>query len=105
MNGELANDRGMHYYHDDSYRNSSASHSAPSYSSGYNNPEAGYQIKEHKKSSSSRSWDFRNDPEMKRKKRVASYKVFTVEGKVKSSVRNSFRWIKNKYLEMRYGWF
>lgn len=50
------------------------------------------------------SW-LQSDPEMRRKKRVAKYKVFTVEGKVKQSVRDSCRWIKAKYLEVRYGWF
>ncbi|KAA8523268.1 hypothetical protein F0562_009691 [Nyssa sinensis] len=48
---------------------------------------------------SSKSWSF-NDPELQRKKRVASYKVYTVEGKVKGSLRKSFRWLK----EMIYGW-
>ncbi|XP_073397030.1 uncharacterized protein [Physcomitrium patens] len=43
------------------------------------------------------------DPEIKRKKRVAKYKVFTLEGKVKDTVRSSCRWIKNKYLVVRYG--
>ncbi|OMP12256.1 hypothetical protein COLO4_03364 [Corchorus olitorius] len=44
-----------------------------------------------------------NDPELKRKKRIASYNVFTMEGKLKSSVRNSFKWIKSKFSESRYG--
>ena len=54
--------------------------------------------------SRSGSW-LQTDPEMRRKKRVAQYKVFTVEGKVKQTVRNSCRWIKEKYLEVRYEWF
>ncbi|KAJ4701040.1 DUF3511 domain protein [Melia azedarach] len=44
-----------------------------------------------------------NDPELKRKKRIASYNVFTVENKLKSSVRNSFKWFKNKFTDVRYG--
>ncbi|KAL6010380.1 hypothetical protein ACLOJK_000811 [Asimina triloba] len=44
-----------------------------------------------------------SDPELKRKKRVASYNVLTVEGKLKSSVRSSFKWIKNKLTEIRHG--
>ena len=36
------------------------------------------------------------DPDGKRKKRVASYNMYTVEGKLKSSVKNSIKWIKNK---------
>nr|TKS18732.1 hypothetical protein D5086_0000004010 [Populus alba] len=44
-----------------------------------------------------------SDPELKRKKRIASYNVFTVEGKLKSSARNSFKWIKSKFSDARYG--
>ncbi|KAI4346537.1 hypothetical protein L6164_007426 [Bauhinia variegata] len=43
-----------------------------------------------------------NDPELKRKKRIKSYNVFTLEGKLKTSVRNSFKWIKNKFSDVRY---
>ncbi|KAJ6331044.1 hypothetical protein OIU76_009608 [Salix suchowensis] len=43
----------------------------------------------------SKRWSF-NDPELQRKKRVASYKVYAVEGKVKGSFRKSFRWIKER---------
>uniref|UniRef100_A0A0V0GY55 Putative ovule protein n=1 Tax=Solanum chacoense TaxID=4108 RepID=A0A0V0GY55_SOLCH len=35
--------------------------------------------------------------EDKRRKRVASYKSYTIEGKIKNSIRDSLRWIKNKY--------
>nr|DAD40113.1 TPA_asm: hypothetical protein HUJ06_014436 [Nelumbo nucifera] len=44
-----------------------------------------------------------SDPELKRKKRVAAYNVFTTEAKLKSSVRNSFKWIKSKFTDIRYG--
>ncbi|GAA0170676.1 hypothetical protein LIER_41000 [Lithospermum erythrorhizon] len=37
-----------------------------------------------------------NDPEAKRRKRVASYNKYAMEDKLKSSLRNSFKWIKNK---------
>ncbi|KAG8657053.1 hypothetical protein MANES_03G035900v8 [Manihot esculenta] len=43
----------------------------------------------------SKSWSF-NDPELQRKKRVASYKVYSVEGKVKGSFKKSFRWLKDR---------
>ncbi|XP_059634808.1 uncharacterized protein LOC132277091 [Cornus florida] len=52
---------------------------------------------------SSKNWSF-NDPELQRKKRVVSYKAYTVEGKVKGSFRKSFRWIKDRYNQMVYGW-
>ncbi|KAJ6913956.1 hypothetical protein NC651_016261 [Populus alba x Populus x berolinensis] len=45
--------------------------------------------------STSKRWSF-NDPELQRKKRVASYKVYAVEGKVKGSLKKSFRWIKER---------
>ncbi|KAL5698708.1 hypothetical protein ACHQM5_029704 [Ranunculus cassubicifolius] len=51
----------------------------------------------------SKSWSL-NDPELQRKKRVASYKVYTVEGKMKGTFRKSFRWIKDRYTQVVYGW-
>jgi len=58
----------------------------------------------HTKTKSSKVWGL-NDPEVKRRKRVASYKVYTVEGKVKGSFRKSFRWLKDKCTEIVYGWW
>ncbi|KAL6005960.1 hypothetical protein ACLOJK_040005 [Asimina triloba] len=55
-------------------------------------------------SSSKGGWGF-NDPELQRKKRVASYKVYAVEGKMKGSLRKSFRWLKDKYTQVVYGWW
>ncbi|XP_072959911.1 uncharacterized protein [Typha angustifolia] len=49
------------------------------------------------------AWCF-SDPEMKRRRRVASYKVYSVEGKVKSSLKKGFRWIKVKCSEIIHGW-
>uniref|UniRef100_A0A803PEM2 Uncharacterized protein n=1 Tax=Cannabis sativa TaxID=3483 RepID=A0A803PEM2_CANSA len=43
--------------------------------------------------STSKSWSL-NDPELQRKKRVAGYKAYVVEGKMKGSFRKSFKWIK-----------
>ncbi|GJV85412.1 DUF3511 domain protein [Tanacetum coccineum] len=57
-----------------------------------------------KEKSTAKSWSF-NDPEFQRKKRVASYKVYSVEGKVKGSFRKSFRWLKDKYSNVVYGWW
>ncbi|KAG2317847.1 hypothetical protein Bca4012_068830 [Brassica carinata] len=42
----------------------------------------------------SRSWSF-SDPESRRKRRVAGYKVYSVEQKMKGSIRKSFKWFKN----------
>lgn len=45
-----------------------------------------------------------SDPEMKRKRRVASYKAYSVEGKVKASLKKGFRWIRCKCSELIHGW-
>ncbi|XP_065631301.1 uncharacterized protein LOC112034949 [Quercus suber] len=58
-------------------------------------PPAPYVMSGESQDGSSKPWGF-NDPEVKRKKRIAQYKVYTVEGKVKASFRNGFRWIKAK---------
>ncbi|RDX58701.1 hypothetical protein CR513_61976, partial [Mucuna pruriens] len=49
----------------------------------------------------SKSWSF-SDPELQRKKRVAGYKIYAAEGKMKGSLRKSFRWIKNTYTQAVY---
>ncbi|KAF0918726.1 hypothetical protein E2562_025847 [Oryza meyeriana var. granulata] len=36
------------------------------------------------------------DPEAKRRRRVAGYKAYAVEGKVKASLRQGIRWFKRK---------
>ncbi|KAK8509805.1 hypothetical protein V6N13_093652 [Hibiscus sabdariffa] len=50
-------------------------------------------------SSNSKPWGF-TDPEMQRKKRIAQYKVYTVEGNVKDSLRKGLLWIKNKFSQI-----
>lgn len=42
------------------------------------------------------SWAI-NERESKRQRRVAKYNTFTVESKMKSSIRNTFRWFKSKF--------
>ncbi|KAL6990040.1 hypothetical protein U1Q18_015791 [Sarracenia purpurea var. burkii] len=44
------------------------------------------------------------DREMKRKKRVATYKAYAIEGKMKASLRNSFRWVKDKFTAIVHGY-
>ncbi|CAH8281728.1 unnamed protein product [Eruca vesicaria subsp. sativa] len=46
-----------------------------------------------------------NGPELHRKKRVASYKMYSVEGKVKGSFSKSFTWLKHRYTQVVYGWW
>ena len=48
-------------------------------------------------------WSFR-DPEAKRRKRIARYKVYAVEGKVKASLRNGLRWIKQQCSRIVHGY-
>lgn len=47
-------------------------------------------------------WGF-TDGEMKRRKRIAKYKSYAIEGKVKASIRNGMRWIKNKCSQIVHG--
>ncbi|TVU34148.1 hypothetical protein EJB05_15977, partial [Eragrostis curvula] len=54
--------------------------------------------------SSKRRWLELGDPDMERKRRVASYKAYAVEGRVKGSFRKSFKWIKDRYNHLVYGW-
>ncbi|GMQ03730.1 hypothetical protein ACSBR1_037786 [Camellia fascicularis] len=66
----------------------------------------GLKLKKRKSSigSSSKSWGLK-DPEFQRKKRVASYKAYAVEGKVKGSLRKSFKWLKDRYTRVVYGFW
>ncbi|KAF3324568.1 DUF3511 domain protein [Carex littledalei] len=45
------------------------------------------------------------DPDFQRKRRVASYKVVGYHGKVKGSVKDSFKWIKEKCFQVSHGWW
>ncbi|RLN17411.1 uncharacterized protein C2845_PM02G42270 [Panicum miliaceum] len=42
------------------------------------------------------SWWWSGDPEAKRRRRVAGYKAYAVEARVKASLREGFRWIKDR---------
>ncbi|GER34360.1 hypothetical protein STAS_10575 [Striga asiatica] len=50
----------------------------------------------------SKSWSL-NDPELQRKKRVAGYKAYTVEGKMKGSIKKSFKWLRERYTLLVHG--
>lgn len=84
----------------------SASYAAASVTVPPLNNSNDFKLKKDKSTSgsTSKSWSF-NDPELQRKKRVASYKVYTVEGKVKGSFKKSFRWIKDRCCRMVHGWW
>ncbi|KAG5245308.1 mediator of RNA polymerase II transcription [Salix suchowensis] len=61
--------------------------------SGYSEIRVGFEDR-------SQSYSF-NGPAggLRRRKRVAQYNMYTMEGKIKSSLRNSFRWIKRKFAD------
>ncbi|PON95996.1 hypothetical protein TorRG33x02_082440 [Trema orientale] len=101
-----------HYYGPPSRAPAATSHDLRSYSASYAQTQMGNRDLRLKKgksasgsSSSSKSWSFVGDPEFQRKKRVASYKMYSVEGKMKGSFRKSFRWLKDKYTQVLYGWW
>ena len=48
-------------------------------------------------------WSF-NDAATKRRKRIARYKVYAVEGKVKATFRNGIRWIKHTCSRIVHGY-
>ncbi|XP_071718233.1 uncharacterized protein [Rutidosis leptorrhynchoides] len=64
-----------------------------------------YEFRASKSSNSTtnKSWKGISDAESKRKKRIAKYKVYTIEGRVKASFRNGIRWIKNKCSDFMHG--
>ena len=64
---------------------------------------ANYSTDRSKSKAITRSTSWFTDPETKRRKRVAKYKLVSMEGKAKQTVRNSFRWLKAKYIAVRYG--
>ncbi|KAK4804974.1 hypothetical protein SAY86_004791 [Trapa natans] len=41
-----------------------------------------------------------SNPEMKRRRRVTKYKMYSAEGKLKSTFKHGFRWIKRKCSEI-----
>ncbi|CAN1218209.1 hypothetical protein LINPERPRIM_LOCUS1267 [Linum perenne] len=72
---------------------------------GQHNEEKGEkQGKGHVEVVGSRSWGLNFDPELRRKKRVVSYKAYSMEGKMKGSFRKSFRWVKDTCNQVVYGW-
>ncbi|KAJ7520892.1 hypothetical protein O6H91_19G028000 [Diphasiastrum complanatum] len=70
-----------------------------------NVPESQYEYSISAKGKTSSFWNFRSDPETKRKIRVASYKSYSMERKVKSTAKSGLRWLKNKYYDLQYRWF
>ncbi|KAH7856864.1 hypothetical protein Vadar_006364 [Vaccinium darrowii] len=85
--------------------NHSRSHSS-SYAANYENQIVAVKdLKKAKRTSGSKSTWGLSDPEFQRKKRVASYKVYSVEGKVKGSLKKSFKWVKDRYTQVVYGWW
>ncbi|KAH6790102.1 hypothetical protein C2S51_005108 [Perilla frutescens var. frutescens] len=80
---------------------------APKFDDNINNNYKEMKIKKNKSTKtdalSTKNWSFSMDPELQRKKRVVCYKAYTVEGKMKGSVRKSFRWIKETCNQVVHG--
>ena len=76
------------------------SKSFPEYSSSYTN---GFGYNKDQPRSYAFNGPIASDGDMKRKKRIAEYNMFTTGTKLKSTVRDSFKWIKNKFTDVRYG--
>ncbi|CAN1168659.1 hypothetical protein LINPERPRIM_LOCUS19328 [Linum perenne] len=52
----------------------------------------------------SKSRGLKVDPEFGRKRRVASYNAYAMEGKMKGSLRKSLRWVKDACNMVVHGW-
>lgn len=68
----------------------------------YSATEARFDFEDRTKSFSFNGPGGDNNPEEKRRKRIAAYNMYTMEGKLKSSFRNSFKWIKSKFTHTYY---
>ncbi|XP_022975771.1 uncharacterized protein LOC111476369 [Cucurbita maxima] len=84
--------------------NPGSSYELRSYSASYAQTQMEMKKGEKGCGSFPKSWSL-SDPEFQRKKRVASYKMYSVEGKMKGSIRNSFRWLKRRCEQVVYGWW
>lgn len=79
-----------HHHHRHNYYNKTSSTTLPP-------PPVAYSISKSNNKNNRQSWEI-NERESKRQRRVAKYNIYTVESKMKSSIRNSFRWFKSKLL-------
>ncbi|KAK9747642.1 hypothetical protein RND81_02G005200 [Saponaria officinalis] len=66
--------------------------------------EVSRSSRESKNGKKKKKWGGLSDAEMKRKKRVVKYKVYSMEGKVKASLKKGLRWFKNKVNELVHGY-
>ncbi|KAI3955966.1 hypothetical protein MKW98_006326 [Papaver atlanticum] len=104
--GRSYNQQGGHGGDFRSYSTSATyvSSSAVTTGGGGGNNSKEMKFKKAKSGGTSKIWCF-NDPELQRKKRVASYKVYSVEGNIKGTFRKSVRWIKDRCTKVVYGWW
>ena len=58
--------------------------------------------KRNKSSMSIKSWW--NEPKWERKRRLAKYKMYAFEGKLKDALKKGHRWIKKKYRKIVHGY-
>ncbi|OIT36075.1 hypothetical protein A4A49_41260 [Nicotiana attenuata] len=72
-----------------------AHHHFPTTTSTNMMPSHKYQIPKSSNYQLPESRPWYSTPELKRKKRVAKYKIYSMEGKVKKSFKNGYRWFKH----------
>lgn len=70
----------------------------------YHNHKSSKIAKRNKKRSSAFTFSLPwNDADNKRRRRVAKYKYYSVEGKVKSSIKKGYSWFKSKCSKVIHG--
>ncbi|KAL4319749.1 hypothetical protein GQ457_18G006980 [Hibiscus cannabinus] len=60
------------------------------------------KMKKPSPSSSISTWF--SEPAIKRKMRLTKYKMYTLEGQIKDSLKKGHKWIKKKYRKLVYGY-
>ncbi|KAK4406960.1 hypothetical protein Sango_0277000 [Sesamum angolense] len=100
---EIVSGRGYYYYNGNQMYTAASRPRTPCSPPVGHHQAAASRPGEAAAAAAAKPWGF-SDPEMKRRKRIAKYKVYSVEGRVKASIRKGLRWIKNKCSEIIHGY-
>lgn len=92
-------DQSPYFVPDHAHRRTYSEVHAPSRFNSYALQPPGFQERQRRSS----SWDLGSDSDLRHRKRVATYEMFALEKKVKSTVKRSFRWVKGKCHKLVYG--
>ncbi|KAH7445372.1 hypothetical protein KP509_01G005200 [Ceratopteris richardii] len=87
----------------DAYTSSARSPYVSNHNGGRNGVQASTPPNRVYRERRTRSWDLSADPDLLRKKRLASYKIYGIEGKLKATVKKSLHWVKGKYNKLFHG--